>query len=89
MSEQRIDSAAEAATGSDVRSEVEAGLSGPGAGLGATGGKTADTFRPGDPTAGTTYGDPGGTGTAGEEIATEGMSNAVETTAAGEAQSSA
>lgn len=38
-----------------------------GAGLSATG-KTADQFRPGDPSAGTTYGDPGGTGTADTEV---------------------
>ena len=38
-----------------------------GAGLSATG-KTADQFSPGDPSPGTTYGDPGGTGTADEEI---------------------
>ena len=38
-----------------------------GAGLSATG-KTADQFTPGEPSPGTTYGDPGGTGTADEEI---------------------
>ena len=37
-----------------------------GAGLSATG-KTADQFSPGDPSAGTTYGDPGGTATAEQE----------------------
>jgi hypothetical protein len=37
-----------------------------GAGLSATG-KTADQFSPGDDSPGTTYGDPGGTGTADEE----------------------
>ena len=37
-----------------------------GAGLSATG-KTADQFEPGDDGPGTTYGDPGGTGTADEE----------------------
>ena len=37
-----------------------------GAGLSATG-KTADQFSPGDESAGTTYGDPGGTATAEEE----------------------
>ena len=37
-----------------------------GAGLSATG-KTADEFSPGDESAGTTYGSPGGTGTAEEE----------------------
>ncbi|MCW2606397.1 MAG: hypothetical protein JWO60_1090 [Frankiales bacterium] len=37
-----------------------------GAGLSATG-KTADQFSPGDDAPGTTYGDPGGTGTADEE----------------------
>ena len=37
-----------------------------GAGLSATG-KTADQFSPGDDSPGTTYGDPGGTGTAEEE----------------------
>ena len=37
-----------------------------GAGLSATG-KTADQFHPGDDAPGTTYGDPGGTGTADEE----------------------
>lgn len=39
-----------------------------GAGLSATG-KTADQFSPGDPGAGTTYGDPGGTATAEQESA--------------------
>ena len=38
-----------------------------GAGLSATG-KTADQFSPGDEGPGTTYGDPGGTGTAGAEV---------------------
>ncbi len=38
-----------------------------GAGLSATG-KTADQFEPGDEGPGTTYGDPGGTGTAAEEL---------------------
>ncbi len=38
-----------------------------GAGLSATG-KTADQFSPGDDAPGTTYGDPGGTGTVHEEI---------------------
>ncbi len=37
-----------------------------GAGLSATG-KTADQFRPGDDSPGTTYGDPGGTAAAEEE----------------------
>ena len=37
-----------------------------GAGLSATG-KTADEFSPGQDGPGTTYGDPGGTGTADEE----------------------
>lgn len=37
-----------------------------GAGLSETG-KTADEFEPGDRGPGTTYGDPGGTGTAYEE----------------------
>ena len=37
-----------------------------GAGLSATG-KTADQFSPGDDSPGTTYGDPGGTGTADQE----------------------
>ena len=37
-----------------------------GAGLSATG-KTADQFSPGDDAPGTTYGDPGGTGTADQE----------------------
>ena len=37
-----------------------------GAGLSATG-KTADEFSPGEDSAGTTYGDPGGTATAEEE----------------------
>lgn len=41
------------------------GMSGPGAGLGATG-RTADTFSPGDDVR-TDYGDPGGAGTAAEE----------------------
>ncbi len=44
-------------------------LSGPGAGLGATG-KTADQFSPGDGTA-ATYGDPGGTGSAEAELASD------------------
>ena len=39
-----------------------------GAGLSATG-KTADQFSPGDEAAGTTYGDPGGTATAEQELA--------------------
>ncbi len=39
-----------------------------GAGLSATG-KTADQFSPGDESPGTTYVDPGGTGTADEETA--------------------
>ena len=39
-----------------------------GAGLSATG-KTADQFSPGEAGPGTTYGDPGGTGTADEESA--------------------
>lgn len=39
-----------------------------GAGLSATG-KTADQFEPGQDSPGTTYGDPGGTGTADEESA--------------------
>ncbi len=39
-----------------------------GAGLSATG-KTADQFSPGDDSPGTTYGDPGGTGTADAELA--------------------
>ncbi len=38
-----------------------------GAGLSATG-KTADQFSPGDEAPGTTYGDPGGTGTADREV---------------------
>ncbi len=38
-----------------------------GAGLSATG-KTADQFSPGDDAPGTTYGGPGGTGTAEEEV---------------------
>ena len=38
-----------------------------GAGLSATS-KTADQFTPGEPSPATTYGDPGGTGTADEEI---------------------
>ncbi|MCU1691335.1 MAG: hypothetical protein JWM64_426 [Frankiales bacterium] len=40
-----------------------------GAGLSATG-KTADQFSPGQDGPGTTYGDPGGTGTADEETTT-------------------
>ena len=39
-----------------------------GAGLSATG-KTADQFSPGDDAPGTTYGDPGGTATAEQELA--------------------
>ncbi len=39
-----------------------------GAGLSATG-KTADQFEPGQDGPGSTYGDPGGTGTADEESA--------------------
>jgi len=38
-----------------------------GAGLSATG-KTADQFSPGDESAGTSYGDPAGTGTAEQEV---------------------
>lgn len=44
---------------------AEGGMSGPGAGLGATG-RTADTFSAGDDVR-TDYGDPGGAGTAAEE----------------------
>lgn len=40
-----------------------------GAGLSATG-TTADRMRPGDSGPGTTYGDPGGTGTAEQETTT-------------------
>ena len=47
-------------------SQPDQKLSGPGAGLSATG-KTADQFTPGEESAGTTYGDPGGTATAEEE----------------------
>ena len=39
-----------------------------GAGLSATG-KTADQFSPGDDAPGTTYGDPSGTGSAEQEVA--------------------
>jgi hypothetical protein len=39
-----------------------------GAGLSATG-RTADQFSPGDEAPGATYGDPGGTGTAEQELA--------------------
>jgi hypothetical protein len=39
-----------------------------GAGLSATG-KTADQFSPGDDSPGSTYGDPGGTGSAEQEVA--------------------
>jgi len=39
-----------------------------GAGLSATG-RTAEDFEPGEPGPGTTYGDPGGTGTAADETA--------------------
>ena len=42
-----------------------------GAGLSATG-KTADQFSPGDDSPGTTYGDPGGTGSADQETTAEG-----------------
>ncbi len=38
-----------------------------GAGLSATG-KTADQFSPGDDSPGSTYGDPGGTGAAEQEV---------------------
>jgi hypothetical protein len=44
-------------------------LSGPGAGLGATG-RTADQFDPGDAPAGGDYNDPGGIDTAAEEETT-------------------
>jgi hypothetical protein len=47
-------------------SQPDQKLSGPGAGLSATG-KTADQFAPGQDSPGTTYGDPGGTATAEEE----------------------
>ena len=40
----------------------------PNAGLSATG-RTADQMHPGDAGPGTTYGDPGGTGTAEQEVA--------------------
>ena len=39
----------------------------PHAGLSATG-KTADQMKPGDPAPGATHGDPGGTGTADQEV---------------------
>ena len=47
-------------------SESDDKLSGPGAGLSATG-RTADQMAPGDGT-GATYGDPGGTATADQEL---------------------
>ncbi len=56
-------------------------LSGPGAGLSATG-RTADQMGPGDG-AGATYGDPGGTGTAADELAGESGQLAGEDPAAG------
>lgn len=49
--------------------DTEQQLSGPGAGLSATG-RTAGDMRPGEADAGTTYGDPGGTGSADDEVAT-------------------
>ena len=49
---------------SDEQSSPDPALKG--AGLSATG-KTADQFSPGDDSPGTTYGDPGGTGTVEEE----------------------
>lgn len=45
------------------------------AGLSATG-RTADQMEPGEATPGTTYGDPGGPGTAYEEIEGAGPENA-------------
>ena len=49
-----------------------------GAGLSATG-KTADQFSPGDDSPGTTYGDPGGTGSAEQETATAEEQDAAQT----------
>lgn len=78
MTDQSIESSGEKAamgeTGSDtgtksaegVASPTDDRLSGPGAGLGATG-RTADDFDPGDPVPGADYGDPGGTATAEDE----------------------
>ena len=51
---------------SDSQPETQPDPALKGAGLSATG-KTADQFEPGDDGPGTTYGDPGGTGTADEE----------------------
>jgi len=58
-----------------------------GAGLSATG-KTADKFEPGQQGPGTTYGDPGGTGTAEEETAS-GEGPAAEQQDAGESSDGA
>ena len=57
-------------TEQDDRNE-EGRLSGPGAGLGATG-RTADQFKPGDAPAGGDYGDPAGIGAADAESGTAG-----------------
>lgn len=79
MSEQRIDPTADAATSADGGDQESQGLSGPGAGLGATE-TTADQFHPGDNDTANTYGDPGGTG-AGNEETTEGARNVTDTLA--------
>lgn len=52
-------------------------LSGPGAGLSATG-RTADQLSPGEAGTGTAYGDPGGTGTAEDEVEGSGSDGGVE-----------
>lgn len=56
-----------------------------GAGLSATG-KTADQFHPGDESGGTTYGDPGGTGTADSESAVGDLSEEAGQDATGDAE---
>jgi hypothetical protein len=67
MSDGRIDDSAARVTQGEAENEVAEGLSGPGAGLGATG-RTADEFDPGDTPAGADYNDPGGIDTARREM---------------------
>lgn len=54
---------------------TEQKLSGPGAGLSATG-RTAGDMRPGDSDSANTYGDPGGTGAADQEVVSGGTEDA-------------
>lgn len=68
MTDRSLSTGAEESIEAEANTETAEGLSGPGAGLGATG-TTADQMRPGQREAGTTYGDPGGEATASEELA--------------------